>query len=105
MLVGICSCISLLLRYRYGALDFDRLGNPTGQYEVGYRKTYLLEGGTNACSIYYPVDKGTAAVSLSPVKLLDYGKAQFAGISKFMNFIYGRSESTPDTFLLPNVEI
>jgi hypothetical protein len=67
-------------------LTFDRLGESSGPYDVGYLKTHLVDGGSNACSIYYPVDKGTQANG-KPVMLIEYGKDQNIGIKRVLKFI------------------
>ena len=79
--------VSISGRANYGTNSFDKFGEPTGPYEVGYRKTFLLDGGCNACSIYYPVLKGTPAGSSKPIMMVEHGEAQVPSIKKVVKFV------------------
>ena len=95
--------ISISGRANYGTNSFQKFGEPTGPFEVGYRKTFLLENGSNACSIYYPVVKGTPAGSSKPVMIVEQGEDQIASIKKVVKFVTKDHRDLPDVFVVPSL--
>jgi hypothetical protein len=64
---------SIALRYEYGNMSYDSLGQIDGPYDVGYRKFFLRKGNGNTCSAFYPIGKGAQAKNSRPVFCFEVG--------------------------------